>query len=75
MIYYVGPVDPVRDEAVGPAGPTIKTRMDAFTGMMLEQGLIAMIGMAERGPVAIDAIKEHKSAYLMAVGVRCIFSL
>lgn len=68
VIYYVGPVDPVRDEAVGPAGPTTATRMDAFTGMMLEQGLIAMIGKAERGPVAIEAIKEHKSAYLMAVG-------
>ncbi|CAM5183617.1 fumarate hydratase [Oligella ureolytica] len=68
VIYYVGPVDPVRDEAVGPAGPTTSTRMDAFTNMMLEQGLIAMIGKAERGPVAIDAIKNHKSAYLMAVG-------
>lgn len=68
VIYYVGPVDPVREEAVGPAGPTTATRMDAFTNMMLEQGLIAMIGKAERGPVAIDAIKNHKSAYLMAVG-------
>jgi len=69
VIYYVGPVDPVRDEAVGPAGPTTATRMDKFTDMMLEKtGLIAMIGKAERGPVAIDAIKAHKSAYLMAVG-------
>lgn len=68
VIYYVGPVDPVRDEAVGPAGPTTSTRMDAFTNMMLEQGLISMIGKAERGPVAIEAIKKHKSAYLMAVG-------
>ncbi|SUA58620.1 Fumarate hydratase class I, anaerobic [Oligella ureolytica] len=68
VIYYVGPVDPVRDEAVGPAGPTTATRMDAFTDMMLEQGLIAMIGKAERGPVAVNAIKDHKSAYLMAVG-------
>jgi len=69
VIYYVGPVDPVRDEAVGPAGPTTSTRMDKFTEMMLSQtGLIAMIGKAERGPVAIEAIKKHKSAYLMAVG-------
>ena len=68
VIYYVGPVDPVRDEVVGPAGPTTSTRMDTFTEMMLEQGLIAMIGKAERGPVAIDAIKKHQSAYLMAVG-------
>ena len=69
VIYYVGPVDPVRDEVVGPAGPTTATRMDKFTGMMLEKtGLIAMIGKAERGPVAIEAIKQHKSAYLMAVG-------
>jgi fumarate hydratase class I len=69
VIYYVGPVDPVGDEAVGPAGPTTATRMDSFTHMMLEQtGLIAMIGKAERGPVAIEAIKQHKSAYLMAVG-------
>ncbi|HEY9063616.1 MAG TPA: fumarate hydratase [Burkholderiaceae bacterium] len=69
VIYYVGPVDPVRDEVVGPAGPTTATRMDKFTEMMLAQtGLIAMIGKAERGPVAIDAIKKHKSAYLMAVG-------
>ncbi|MDB5839895.1 MAG: fumA [Herminiimonas sp.] len=69
IIYYVGPVDPVRDEAVGPAGPTTATRMDKFTDMMLEKtGLIAMVGKAERGPVAIESIKNHKSAYLMAVG-------
>jgi len=69
VIYYVGPVDPVRDEVVGPAGPTTATRMDKFTGMMLEKtGLIAMIGKAERGPAAIEAIRQHKSAYLMAVG-------
>jgi fumarate hydratase, class I len=69
VIYYVGPVDPVGDEAVGPAGPTTATRMDGFTEMMLANtGLIAMIGKAERGPVAIEAIKKHKSAYLMAVG-------
>jgi len=69
VIYYVGPVDPVKGEAVGPAGPTTATRMDKFTDMMLSQtGLIAMIGKAERGPVAIEAIKKHKSAYLMAVG-------
>ncbi|MBL0074388.1 MAG: fumarate hydratase [Rhodocyclaceae bacterium] len=69
VIYYVGPVDPVRDEAVGPAGPTTATRMDKFTRMMLEQtGLISMIGKSERGPTAIAAIKDNKSAYLMAVG-------
>ncbi|WP_370310078.1 fumarate hydratase [Sphingobium abikonense] len=69
VIYYVGPVDPVRDEVVGPAGPTTATRMDKFTDMMLAQtGLIAMVGKAERGPVAIESIKNHKSAYLMAVG-------
>lgn len=69
VIYYVGPVDPVRDEVVGPAGPTTATRMDKFTRMMLEQtGLIAMVGKSERGPVAIEAIKDNKSAYLMAVG-------
>ncbi len=69
IIYYVGPVDPVRDEVVGPAGPTTATRMDKFTDMMLEQtGLISMVGKAERGPVAIEAIKKHQSAYLMAVG-------
>ena len=68
-IYFVGPVDPVREEAVGPAGPTTATRMDKFTDMMLDKtGLISMIGKAERGPVAIEAIRKHKSAYLMAVG-------
>ena len=69
VIYYVGPVDPVRDEAVGPAGPTTATRMDKFTETMLSQtGLIAMVGKAERGPQAIEAIRAHGSAYLMAVG-------
>jgi fumarate hydratase class I len=68
VIYYVGPVDPVGEEVVGPAGPTTATRMDKFTDMMLEQGLLAMVGKAERGPMAIDAIRKHKSAYLMAVG-------
>ncbi|MEO8135573.1 MAG: fumarate hydratase [Betaproteobacteria bacterium] len=69
VIYYVGPVDPVRDEAVGPAGPTTATRMDKFTDTMLGRtGLLAMIGKAERGPAAIDSIRRHKSAYLMAVG-------
>ncbi len=69
VIYYVGPVDPVRDEVVGPAGPTTSTRMDKFTEMMLSRtGLIAMIGKAERGPAAIEAIRKHKAAYLMAVG-------
>jgi fumarate hydratase, class I len=69
VIYYVGPVDPVREEVVGPAGPTTATRMDKFTEMMLAQtGLIAMVGKAERGPAGIEAIKKHKAAYLMAVG-------
>ena len=69
VIYYVGPVDPVRDEVVGPAGPTTATRMDKFTRMMLEKtGLISMVGKSERGPVAIAAIKDNKSAYMMAVG-------
>lgn len=69
VIYYVGPVDPVRDEVVGPAGPTTATRMDKFTRMMLEKtGLISMVGKAERGPVAIEAIRDNKAAYLMAVG-------
>jgi len=69
VIYYVGPVDPVRDEAVGPAGPTTATRMDKFTELMLAKtGLIAMIGKAERGPAAIEAIRKHKAAYLIAVG-------
>ena len=69
FIYYVGPVDPVRDEVVGPAGPTTATRMDKFTEQMLaETGLIGMVGKAERGPVAIEAIKKHGAVYLMAVG-------
>ena len=69
VIYYVGPVNPVRDEVVGPAGPTTSTRMDKFTDQVLEQtGLFAMVGKAERGPIAIEAIKKHQSAYLMAVG-------
>ena len=69
FIYYVGPVDPVREEVVGPAGPTTATRMDGFTEMMLAQtGLLGMIGKAERGPVAIEAIKKHRAVYLMAVG-------
>ncbi len=69
FIYYVGPVDPVRDEVVGPAGPTTATRMDKFTRQILEQtGLLGMIGKSERGPVAIEAIKDNKAAYLMAVG-------
>ena len=69
FIYYVGPVDPVGDEVVGPAGPTTATRMDGFTDMMLEStGLLGMIGKAERGPIAIDAIQKHKAVYLMAVG-------
>ena len=69
FIYYVGPVDPVGDEVVGPAGPTTSTRMDKFTEMMLSQtGLLGMVGKAERGPVAIEAIKKHKAVYLMAVG-------
>lgn len=69
FIYYVGPVDPVRDEVVGPAGPTTATRMDKFTEQMLaETGLIGMVGKAERGPIAIEAIKKHKAVYLMAVG-------
>ncbi|PZO66090.1 MAG: fumarate hydratase [Pseudoxanthomonas suwonensis] len=69
FIYYVGPVDPVRDEVVGPAGPTTATRMDKFTRQMLEQtGLLGMVGKAERGPAAIEAIREFGAAYLMAVG-------
>mgnify|MGYP003338822260 FL=1 len=69
VIYYVGPVDPVRDEAVGPAGPTTATRMDRFTDTMLGQaGLLAMVGKSERGPEGIEGIKKHKAAYLMAVG-------
>jgi fumarate hydratase class I len=69
VIYYVGPVDPVGDEVVGPAGPTTATRMDKFTDMMLERtGLIGMVGKAERGPAAIESIRRHQAAYLMAVG-------
>lgn len=69
FIYYVGPVDAVGDEVVGPAGPTTSTRMDKFTDMMLEQtGLAGMIGKAERGPATVESIKQHKSVYLMAVG-------
>src|SRR5690554_188993 len=69
FIYYVGPVDPIGDEAVGPAGPTTATRMDKFTDMMLEQtGILGMIGKAERGPAAVESIKKHKAVYLMAVG-------
>jgi len=69
FIYYVGPVDPVRDEVMGPAGPTTSTRMDKFTRQMLTQtGLLGMIGKAERGPAAIEAIRDHRSVYLMAVG-------
>jgi fumarate hydratase, class I len=69
VIYYVGPVDPVRDEIVGPAGPTTGTRMDKFTEVMLAKtGLVAMIGKGERGPAAVEAIRKHKAAYLIAVG-------
>jgi len=69
FIYYVGPVDAVRDEVVGPAGPTTATRMDKFTEMMLARtGLLGMIGKAERGALAIEAIKRHRAVYLMAVG-------
>jgi fumarate hydratase class I len=69
VIYYVGPVDPVRGEVVGPAGPTTATRMDKFTDTMLgKTGLLAMIGKAERGPAAVESIRRHKAAYLMAVG-------
>jgi fumarate hydratase class I len=69
FIYYVGPVDAVRDEAVGPAGPTTATRMDKFTDVMLSKaGLLGMIGKAERGPQAIESIKKHKAVYLIAIG-------
>jgi fumarate hydratase class I len=69
VIYYVGPVDPVGNEVVGPAGPTTATRMDKFTETMLgKAGLIAMVGKSERGDEAIEVIKQHKAAYLMAVG-------
>jgi fumarate hydratase class I len=69
FIYYVGPVDPVRDEVVGPAGPTTATRMDKFTDMMLEKtGLLGMIGKAERGPATVEALRQHRAVYLVAVG-------
>ena len=68
VIYYVGPVDPVGDEVVGPAGPTTATRMDSFSDMMLDLGLLASVGKAERGPAATKSIAAHNSAYLMAVG-------
>jgi fumarate hydratase class I len=69
FIYYVGPVDPVRDEVVGPAGPTTATRMDKFTDLMLgETGLMGMVGKAERGPAAIESIRRHGAVYLIAVG-------
>lgn len=69
FIYYVGPVDAIGDEAVGPAGPTTATRMDKFTDLMLEEtGLIGMVGKAERGPATVESIKQHKAVYLMAVG-------
>jgi fumarate hydratase class I len=69
FIYYVGPVDPVRDEVVGPAGPTTATRMDKFTDMMLERtGLLGMIGKAERGAATVDAIRRHRTVYLVAIG-------
>jgi len=69
FIYYVGPVDPVREEVVGPAGPTTATRMDKYTDMMLDKtGLLGMIGKAERGPATVESIRQHKSVYLMAVG-------
>src|SRR5690554_7802424 len=69
FIYYVGPVDPVGDEVVGPPGPTTATRMDKFTRQVLEHtALSGLIGKADRGPAAIEAIKDHKATYLMAVG-------
>jgi fumarate hydratase class I len=69
FIYYVGPVDPVRDEVVGPAGPTTASRMDKYSEMMLgDLGLLGMVGKSERGPVGIEAIKQHRAVYLMAVG-------
>tara|TARA_B110000211_G_scaffold53673_2_gene59378 strand:+ start:2124 stop:3662 length:1539 start_codon:yes stop_codon:yes gene_type:complete len=69
FIYYVGPVDPVREEVVGPAGPTTATRMDKFTRTIVEEtGLLGMIGKAERGPIAIEAIRDNEAVYLMAVG-------
>ena len=69
MLYYVGPVDPVREEVVGPAGPTTATRMDKFTRRMLEEtGLAGMIGKAERGPTAIEAIRDNQAVSMIAVG-------
>jgi len=69
VIYYVGPVDPVGDEIVGPAGPTTANRMDRFTDAMLgKSGLLAMVGKAERGPKTVASIRKHRSAYLIAVG-------
>ena len=69
FIYYVGPVDPVEGEVVGPAGPTTATRMDKFTDTMLDKtGLLGMVGKAERGPIAIEAIKKHKAVSMIAVG-------
>ncbi|HEY8118551.1 MAG TPA: FumA C-terminus/TtdB family hydratase beta subunit, partial [Methylophilaceae bacterium] len=69
FIYYVGPVDPVRDEAVGPAGPTTATRMDKYTDLMLDKtGLLGMIGKAERGPETVASIRQHRSVYLIAIG-------
>jgi fumarate hydratase class I len=69
VIYYVGPVDPVGDEVIGPAGPTTATRMDKFTRQLLEEtGLLGMVGKAERGPAAIEAIRDSKAAYMIAVG-------
>src|SRR5579863_8576924 len=69
FIYYVGPVDPVREEVIGPAGPTTATRIDKFTRQMLEQtGLLGMVGKAERGPAAVEAIRDNGAVYLMAVG-------
>ncbi len=69
FIYYVGPVDAVGDEVIGPAGPTTATRMDKFTDMMLENtGILGMIGKAERGPATVESIKKHQASYLIAVG-------
>src|SRR5262249_26041112 len=67
-IYYVGPVKARRDETIGPAGPTTASRMDAFTGLTLDQGLLVMIGKAERSPATIEEIRKHGAAYLIAVG-------
>ena len=69
FIYYVGPVDAVRDEVIGPAGPTTAGRMDKFTDLMLENtGILGMIGKAERGQATVESIKKHKASYLIAVG-------